>query len=85
VDTQYAPCACSPLGKLWRVSLPYAPGVSPLWTTYVYDGSGRTVSVTSPDGSVSTTQYLTTVTDPAGNTFTGSLVKSTDAAGKWKI
>ena len=26
VDTQYAPCACSPLGKVWRVSQPYAPG-----------------------------------------------------------
>jgi hypothetical protein len=25
VDTQYAPCGCSPLGKMWRVSLPYRP------------------------------------------------------------
>jgi RHS repeat-associated protein len=85
VDTQYAACACSPLGKLWRVSQPYAPGGTPVWTTYAYDGSGRTVSVTLPDGSATATQYLTTVTDPAGNTFTGSMVKTTDAAGKWKI
>jgi YD repeat-containing protein len=34
VDTQYTACACSPLGKLWRTSAPYAPGGSPQWTTY---------------------------------------------------
>jgi RHS repeat-associated protein len=70
VDTQYAPCACSPLGKLWRVSQPYAPGATPVWTTYTYDGSGRTLTVTAPDGA-STTWYAyagtyTTVHDPAG-------------------
>jgi YD repeat-containing protein len=80
VDTQYAPCACSPLGKLWRVSQPYAPGQNQQWTTYAYDGSGRTVSVTAPDGSVTATQYLT-----AYSTYTGSMVRMTDAAGKWKI
>jgi YD repeat-containing protein len=80
VDTEYAPCACSPLGKMWRVSQPYAPGGTPAWTVYGYDGSGRTVSVTLPDGSVTTTQYLTVY-----GSYTGSLVKVTDAAGKWKI
>jgi YD repeat-containing protein len=80
VDTQYAPCACSPLGKLWRVSQPYAPGGNPVWTTYAYDGSGRTVSVTAPDGSVTTTEYLTTY-----SSYSGSLVRVTDPAGKWKI
>jgi len=25
-ETLYAPCACTPLGKLWKTSLPYAPG-----------------------------------------------------------
>jgi YD repeat-containing protein len=29
VDTQYAPCACSPLGKMSAVSQPYAPGGTP--------------------------------------------------------
>ncbi len=80
VDTQYAPCACSPLGKLWRVSQPYPQGGTPIWTTYAYDGSGRTLSVTAPDGSVTSYAYAgnqTTVTDPAGKwkTFT------TDAFG----
>ena len=70
VDTQYAPCGCSPLGKMWRVSEPYTPGQNPVWTTYTYDVSGRTLTVTKPDGaSVTTYSYLgytTTVTDPAG-------------------
>ncbi len=36
VETQYEPCACSPAGKMKRVSLPYAPGGSPIWTEYTY-------------------------------------------------
>ena len=80
VDTQYAACACSPLGKLWRVSQPYAPGGTPVWTTYYYDGSGRTVKVVAADGSGSTTEYLTTY-----GGVSGSYVRSTDAAGKWKV
>jgi RHS repeat-associated protein len=88
VDTQYGPCACSPLGKMVRVSQPYAPGAIPVWTTYTYDSSGRTLTVTSPDGT-SVTRYTyhgnqTTVTDPAGKwkTFTtdamGNLVTVTE-------
>jgi len=69
VDTQYGPCACSPLGKMWRVSLPYAYGGTPVWTTYTYDGSGRTLTVTKPDGT-SVTRYayaaaISFVMDPA--------------------
>ena len=72
--TQYAPCACSPLLKVWRVSQPFNPNTgSPVWTTYTYDGSGRAIAVTAPDGA-STTQ-----TSYSGNTTT-----VTDAAGKWK-
>ncbi|SPF56015.1 hypothetical protein SBA4_7630002 [Candidatus Sulfopaludibacter sp. SbA4] len=81
VDTQYAPCACSPLGKISAVSQPYAQGGTPAWTTYTYDGSGRTLTVTAPDTS-SVTRYTykgnqTTVTDPAGKTKTFT----TDAMG----
>ena len=72
-DTVYAPCACSPIGKMTKVSQPYAPGSTVYWTTYTYDGLGRTVSVLAPDGASATTyQYQ-------GNTTT-----VTDAAGKWK-
>ena len=87
VDTQYASCACSPLGKVWKVSQPYAPGAQVNWTTYTYDGSGRTLTVTAPDGSVTRYSYQgnqTTVTDPAGKwkTFTndamGNLVTVTE-------
>jgi YD repeat-containing protein len=69
VDTEYAPCACSPIGKLKRVSQPYAPGGTVYWTTYTYDGLGRTLTVTAPDGAVTSYSYQankTTVTDPAG-------------------
>ncbi len=71
VDVQYAPCGCSPLGKLSRQSAPYAPGGSDAWTTYNYDASGRTLSVVLPDTSFTTYYYegnWVGVTDPAGNT-----------------
>jgi RHS repeat-associated protein len=74
VDTVYAPCACSPLGKMKKVSQPYASGASVYWTTYTYDAVGRTISVQMPDGASTTTfSYSgnqTTVTDPAGNAKT---------------
>lgn len=79
VDAQYAPCACSPLGKVSAVSRPYAPNGAPVFTTYTYDASGRTLSVTLPDGSVTKTVYqgnTTTITDPVG--------VANPAAGKWK-
>ena len=74
VDTQYGPCACSPLGKISRVSQPHALNETPVWTTYTYDASGRTLTVTAPDGG-STTSYVyqgtqTTITDPAGHSKT---------------
>jgi RHS repeat-associated protein len=71
VDTVYAPCACSPIGKMSSRTQPYLPSQgAPTPTTYQYDALGRTTKITSPDGSA--TQYLyqgnvTTVTDPAGN------------------
>jgi hypothetical protein len=30
IDTVYAPCACSPLGKVQKVSQPYVPGGTPV-------------------------------------------------------
>ena len=87
-DTVYAPCACSPLGKIQKVSEPYAANATEYWTTYTYDGMGRTLAVQQPDGaSTSTYSYSgnqTTLTDPAGNwkTFTtdalGNLVTVTE-------
>ncbi|MCW5983292.1 MAG: hypothetical protein KIT09_34695 [Bryobacteraceae bacterium] len=94
VETKYAPCACSPLGKASQVSEPYAPGGTVYWTRYSYDAMGRTVSVrqgvsdAQPNGTgVTTYAYLgntATVTDPAGKwkKFTlnamGELVKATE-------
>ncbi|MEQ1948813.1 MAG: RHS repeat-associated core domain-containing protein [Bryobacteraceae bacterium] len=72
-ETEYDSCGCSPLGKLKRTSLPHASGASALWTTYTYDGIGRTLSVQAPDGASSTTY-----------SYLGNTVTVTDAAGKWK-
>lgn len=73
VDTEYDSCACSPLGKVKRVSQPYAPGATVYWTTNTYDALGRTVSVSLPNGT-GTTTYL----------YQGNTTKVTDPAGKWK-
>ncbi len=73
VDTEYAPCGCSPLGKVSRVSQPHAPGPAQAWTTYTYDGAGRTLTVTAPDGA-SVTHYA----------YSGNDVTVTDPAGHWK-
>ena len=88
VDTLYTACACSPLGKVWKVSQPYGPGDAVVYTVYAYDASGRTWTVTAPDGASTTTYSYTgdktTVTDPAGKwkTFTndayGNLAKVTE-------
>ena len=78
VDTQYAPCGCSPMGKLKQVSQPHAPGATVHWTVYNYDVRGRTTSVVSPDGS-NTTQYI--YNPDAGDV---NAVKTIDPAGKWK-
>ena len=43
------------------------------WTTYTYDASGRTLTVTAPDGA-STTSY----------SYQGTRTTVTDPAGKWK-
>jgi RHS repeat-associated protein len=72
VDTSYAPCACSPLGKMSQQSQPYLPPNSaPPGTTYSYDALGRTVKVLLADGASYTTYTyqgnFTTITDPAGN------------------
>ncbi len=82
-NSVYAPCACSPMGKLQKTSQPIAvtsgvawgspDSATPSgWTAYTYDGIGRALSVTQPDGVSVTVTYSysgnqTTVTDPAGD------------------
>lgn len=76
VDTKHAPCACTPVGKLWKTSLPYAPGTaggSKLWVEHYYDALGRTVEVRQPSAAGSTTYE-----------YTGVVVKVIDPKGKWK-
>jgi len=73
VETKYAPCACSPLGKLWKTSLPYGPGGTVRWTEHLYDALGRTVEVKQPSSSGSTT-YI----------YAGNRVETRDPKNKWK-
>jgi len=79
VTSIYAPCGCSPMGKLSQVSEPYAPGGTPVYTTYTYDGMGRTLSVTLPDGSVTHYSY-----DDLAGSANASDVTTTDPASKAK-
>jgi uncharacterized protein RhaS with RHS repeats len=54
--------------------MPYAAGgTPPVWTTYTYDGLGRTLTSQLPDGA-STTHY----------TYAGNQTTVADPAGKWK-
>ena len=86
VDTQYGSCACSPTGKMIRQSQPYAPGGTVYWTTYTYDGMGRTVTVTGPDGSSQTkVTYNATAPGAAAPPALGSSVTTVDPKGNWKI
>ena len=75
--------------RVQKVSAPYPEGQSATnWTVYSYDGIGRTLTLTQPDGASTTTYSYagnqTTVTDPAGNwkTFTndvlGNLISVTE-------
>jgi len=72
-ETVYEPCACSPMGKVKRVSRPYAPGGTPVWTEYWYDQRGRTISVKVPGNTAATTYD-----------YNGNTVKVTDPKSKWK-
>ena len=72
VDTAYAPCGCTPIGKMNQTSMPHAPNATVYWKTYTYDGIGRTISAIEVDGSH--TDYL----------YQGNTVQITDPAGKWK-
>src|SRR5579872_3671866 len=61
--TSFVPAGGAPLGKVYQTTRPYAPGNTPAYTTYSYDGQGRTTSIALADGSATTYSY-------AGNTVT---------------
>ena len=74
-ETVYDSCACSPTGKMTQQSLPHAPGATPVWTTYTYDGIGRTLQKqTVGTGTTSTTTYA----------YWSNDVQVLDATQKWK-
>jgi hypothetical protein len=76
VLTEYGPCACSPIGKVKRVSNPHAPSLpyaNVLWTEYEYDVLGRTTKVKHP-GNTGISQTV----------YSGKSTRVIDPAGKWK-
>jgi RHS repeat-associated protein len=81
VDTLYEPCACTPIGKVKRVSLPRPPGQPVQWTVSNYDELGRTTSTVHAAGS-GTTSYVYAVETVSG--AIRATVRVTDAAGRWK-
>jgi RHS repeat-associated protein len=72
-DTIYDTCGCTPVGKPYQTSMPYAPGATPVYKVNTYDALGRTLTTVLPDGA-STTSY----------SYQGNTVTITDPAGKWK-
>ena len=85
VDTEYDACACSPLGKVKRVSPPYSPGGTVYWTTYLYEGN--TVKVADAAGkwkryTRNAMGELTKVTEPNPSGGEWATLYSYNAAGQ---
>ncbi|MBC8164791.1 MAG: RHS repeat protein [Bryobacteraceae bacterium] len=78
-ETQYAPCACTPLGKMWRVSQPRKPVDPAVWTSYTYDELGRVKTITLPPNTGTSGNSGVTHYEYVLNT-----VKVIDPAGRWK-
>jgi RHS repeat-associated protein len=57
IDTIY-----NTLGQVVATSLPYKSGTTPLWTKTTYDPLGRVVTVTAPNGTVTTSDYKGRIT-----------------------
>ncbi len=72
-ESIYAPCGCTPMGKVKQTSATHAPGGPVYWTVYTYDPLGRTLTVSQPNN-LGQTRYA----------YAGNTVTVTDAAGKWK-
>ena len=80
------------LGRVTKTSRPFAlASGTPQWTSFSYDGLGRVVSATPPDGSVTQTAYhglMVTETNALNQTRTvtknsqGQVVSVTDALGQ---
>lgn len=72
---------------------PHLAGDNPLWTTFQYDGLGRLLSTTEPNGNMSSNVYngfTTTTTTSSGNStrtteqtvnYLGWITNNTDASG----
>ncbi len=84
----YTDTVYNTLGQTIAVSLPYDPNKSatgPFWTTTTYDALGRVVTVTAPNGTVTTNTYAgrtTTVSVKAPDRPAQSNATLVDAKGR---
>jgi RHS repeat-associated protein len=77
-EREYEACACTPMGKLKRISQPHGPGQAVVWTEYVYDELGRLTQIKPPANAGAGFGTPTTYT------YAGNTVTVTDPGGIWK-
>ena len=68
-DATYGPCACSPAGKMYSVTQPFAPGGAVYSTNYAYDAIGRTVTVKVDDDQSPSSPNTTTYSYQGDNDY----------------
>ncbi len=67
--------------RVWKRSLPYVPGQTPVYSQFSYDGLGRLTTVVNPDGTSSSTTYGIENVSNNGATYPMGWIQTTDELG----